>query len=435
MPIDARIPLGGVAAPITPPDIAKSYMTLAQLQQAQQQQQLTGLALQEGQQKQQEYQGLQAASTQYPGALNDPVQRQGFLGALSKTSPLTGLKFQQEFRASDTAQATQHKAEIEQRLKQIELIGQVAGSITDQPSYTRGVAILQANGVPTEHLSATYDPAVVEQYRLAALKGSDQLTAHHQALTLGETKRHNLASEEQAATGTAATLRGQDITARGQDLSQQTTIRGQDMTAGTAMLNRESENLRAGATRTNALETHLTDKFIEVSKPFRQISDAMGRIVVSGQKPDAAGDISLITAYMKMIDPETGIKDEERRLAASAGGWGDRAAGWLKHAMTGELLPDDIRDQYVARARSLYEQAVKDNTKLKQEFQEQAVKRGANPENVTMDFTSTATPPKAGAGAGGKAMTFDVLRGLAKKRGIPLDQAVQDAEAAGFTVR
>lgn len=38
-------------------------------------------------------------------------------------------------------------------------------------------------------------------------------------------------------------------------------------------------------------------------------------------------------------------------------------------------------------------------------------------------------------GGGGRTLTLDTVRGLAKKRGVSVDQVIQDAEAAGFQVR
>jgi hypothetical protein len=109
-------------------------------------------------------------------------------------------------------------SEFELRIKQLDAISSVVGTVKDQPSYTQGLAILKDQlGIDTSKFSPTYDPNGVAQFAQATLSAKDRLANQTQ-------------------------LRGQDITMRGQDLTQSTALagqdvtrRGQDMTQSTAL--------------------------------------------------------------------------------------------------------------------------------------------------------------------------------------------------------
>ena len=121
--------------------------------------------------------------------------------------------------ASAAANKDQRAAEMSQfemKLKQLDAAANIAGSVTDQASYDRGLAQMRDIGFDTSKFAPQYNPDGVRQFAQATLSAKDRLAQQVQ-------------------------MRGQDITARGQDLTAQTsrannadtvgaTMRGQDLT-------------------------------------------------------------------------------------------------------------------------------------------------------------------------------------------------------------
>lgn len=149
---------------------------------------------------------------------------------------------QTSFAKQDTAQAQLRKAQIENAAKELEALGNLAGTVTDQASYDRALQIARGRGLDVSQFDPVYNPQYVAQFANAALSRKDQLTQELDRMKFDETRRHNKASEQNQATGHAVALRGQDLTAetarRGQDI----TMRGQDLTDTRA---REANALKA----------------------------------------------------------------------------------------------------------------------------------------------------------------------------------------------
>lgn len=135
---------------------------------------------------------------------------------------------QTSFAKQDTAQAQLRKAQIENAAKELEALGNLAGTVTDQASYDRALQIARGRGLDVSQFDPVYNPQYVAQFANAALSRKDQLTQELDRMKFDETRRHNKASEQNQATGHAVALRGQDLTAetarRGQDLTNQRAV-------------------------------------------------------------------------------------------------------------------------------------------------------------------------------------------------------------------
>ena len=63
-----------------------------------------------------------------------------------------------------------------------------------------------------------------------------------------------------------------------------------------------------------------------------------------------AGDISLIYQYMKMLDPDTGVREGEYANAAQTGGLPERVVASYNKLVSGERLTDAQRADFVNQA-------------------------------------------------------------------------------------
>lgn len=98
----------------------------------------------------------------------------------------------------------------------------------------------------------------------------------------------------------------------------------------------------------------LRGEFITATKPFVTVQDAFNKIKVAAQNPSPAGDLSLLYGYMKMLDPESVVRESEFAAAAQAGSFGERIQGYVGKILTGERLPDSIRQDFLGQAANLY---------------------------------------------------------------------------------
>jgi hypothetical protein len=124
--------------------------------------------------------------------------------------------------------ADTEKQKLATAIEKIGAVGQLLGGVRDQGTYDQARAQAQAMGLDVSAMPPQYDPAMVEQKRAQSLNMEQQLAQVWKqkgfdldVQKFGETKRSNLAGE-------GLQRRGQDITARGQNL---TDARGRDANA------------------------------------------------------------------------------------------------------------------------------------------------------------------------------------------------------------
>ena len=111
-------------------------------------------------------------------------------------------------------------------------------------------------------------------------------------------------------------------------------------------------------------------------KEFDKVTQAYGRIAASSIEPSAAGDLSLIFNYMKMLDPGSVVRESEFRSAAAAGNYGERLKGFMENLAKGTLLTAVQRADFVDRATRLYKAAENGYDNLRQQYVSDAIDLG-----------------------------------------------------------
>jgi hypothetical protein len=134
--------------------------------------------------------------------------------------------------------------------------------------------------------------------------------------------------------------------------------------------------------------TELRKEFIAVSKDYQLQNDAIGRIAASAKDPSAAGDLSLIFNYMKVLDPGSTVREGEFATAQNAGGIPDKAIAAYNKVLNGERLSGDQRNDFVNRASKLFKQAGMQHKRREAEYSRLAKQNNLAPENVIVDFTT-----------------------------------------------
>lgn len=208
MPIDTRIPLA--IRPIEFQNPVEQYGQAMQIQSMQQRNRLMDLAMQE---KAREAEQDNALASLYRDAV-------GADGSVDRSKVLTGAaqgglgavipKLQKGFADQDKAAADAQKSRLESGIKQLEAVGQIAGSVKDPLSLAAANQQLAAMGIPT--LGDTYDPTRIAQVANMALSRKDQLEQQWKGLDFQLEQDKFGYQQKNDAANRAVTVRGQNMT-------------------------------------------------------------------------------------------------------------------------------------------------------------------------------------------------------------------------------
>jgi hypothetical protein len=136
----------------------------------------------------------------------------------------------------------------------------------------------------------------------------------------------------------------------------------------------------------------LGDDYRNISKDFQIQGNAYNRIRASSVEPSAAGDISLIFNYMKLLDPGSTVREGEAATVRNAGSIPDRIRALYNRAINGESFAPEIRNDFVRRSELLYSSAKKQQSIIDEQFRKRSEQFGIPPELVLIDFSSFNQP-------------------------------------------
>jgi len=100
-------------------------------------------------------------------------------------------------------------------------------------------------------------------------------------------------------------------------------------------------------------EDTVRKEFLGQAKPYIEISQAYRKIEEATKVPSAAGDVSLVFAFMKILDPGSVVREGEFATAQNAAGVPDRVRAQYNAAMTGQKLAPAQRADFLNQAKNL----------------------------------------------------------------------------------
>ena len=100
--------------------------------------------------------------------------------------------------------------------------------------------------------------------------------------------------------------------------------------------------------------TALRSKFVQEAGTYSTVRDAFSRVKVAADNPSAAGDLSLIFGYMKLLDPTSTVREGEQASAQNAAGIPDVIKNQYNKLMTGERLNTTQRADFLNQANLQY---------------------------------------------------------------------------------
>ena len=133
-------------------------------------------------------------------------------------------------------------------------------------------------------------------------------------------------------------------------------------------------------------EKKLRDEYVGQTKDFKTIQSAWRSIKTSGGEPSAAGDMSLIFGYMKLLDPGSTVREGEYANAQNAGGVPDRVVASYNKLINGQILSDSQRKDFLGQAKKQYDSRRGEYGELKKSYTQLAKEYGLEPKRVVVEF-------------------------------------------------
>ncbi len=133
-------------------------------------------------------------------------------------------------------------------------------------------------------------------------------------------------------------------------------------------------------------ERGLRADYLKEAGSFIKIRDQFDRVQLASQDPTGASDLSMIFAFMKMLDPTSVVRESEFRAAASIGSIPQRLEGFRKKIITGEFLSDGQRANFLAEAVKLFNRSKSRKEAIDNRFRKISIEQGIDPENVIQSF-------------------------------------------------
>jgi hypothetical protein len=139
-------------------------------------------------------------------------------------------------------------------------------------------------------------------------------------------------------------------------------------------------------------------EYNEQTKPYQEVKSAYGRLLSS--EDNAVGDLSLIFAYMKMLDPGSVVREGEFATAQNAAGVPEQIRNMYNKAVSGERLNKSQRESFKSQAKGLYNSALESEKIVRTGLERISKGYGLNTQNIFYSATEQApagAPPAQAA--------------------------------------
>jgi hypothetical protein len=148
-------------------------------------------------------------------------------------------------------------------------------------------------------------------------------------------------------------------------------------------------------TRANVLR----DEFTAITKDYGTVKQSYDTIKTVASQPSAAGDLSLVFAYMKMLDPQSSVRESEQASASNAAGVPERIRTQWNKLVNGESLSTAQRADFVNQAGNVLQSRQTQFDKTRNKYTTLAKRADLDPIDVVGEEETvvTDTPPQAGA--------------------------------------
>lgn len=153
-------------------------------------------------------------------------------------------------------------------------------------------------------------------------------------------------------------------------------------------------------------------------KDFDKVDAAYNKIEAAAKSSSAAGDLSLIFSYMKILDPGSTVREGEFSNAQNSAGVAGRVRNIYNNLLSGERLNDDQRKSFLVEARKAAKAQYKTVRPMLEDFRKKEGERGLPLGSVVpqyrldYDFGPGGSSGEGKGGAGRSISDRDLLNQL-----------------------
>lgn len=159
----------------------------------------------------------------------------------------------------------------------------------------------------------------------------------------------------------------------------------------------------------------LADDYEKASGTLPKVISNYNSVSAAANDPSPAGDISLIFAYMKMLDPTSVVREGEFATAQNAGSIPTSIQNIWNKAVQGTRLTPEQRTDFINQANKLYQSALQQQRQVDQTFEERSRQFGVPSSLVVRgqsSYLDTSTQPTPSVLPPEKQRDFDELKEL-----------------------
>ena len=135
-----------------------------------------------------------------------------------------------------------------------------------------------------------------------------------------------------------------------------------------------------------AQEDVLRKEWLNVTKDNRAIRNNYDKVRAAAVQDTAASDLSLVFAFMKILDPTSVVRESEQASATNAAGVPDRIRSLFNRVQQGTRLTPTQRADFLARAGDLVRGYQTSQDEIMAEYQTVSDNRGLNADNIFVGY-------------------------------------------------
>jgi hypothetical protein len=271
-------------------------------------------------------------------------------------------------------------------------------SMADKLDMVRNMVIADPNAADLTanfFLRANMDPVKYEE--MVGKRGAEERAQEEQPYKIKNLKAENVVKELEAKFAPEQ-MRAQLGLTRAQTASANASANAANASAAASRATADRARAEAGQISSGVIpaekrpeaEGRMRDEYFKRTAVYQEVKDAFGRVLSAGD--DAAGDLSLIFSYMKMLDPGSVVREGEFANAQNAAGIPDRVRNLYNNSMRGERLNPGQRKMFKGQAKSIYEMSSKQESEVRSGIKRIATGYGLNTENIF--YSPEETRPK-----------------------------------------
>lgn len=168
-------------------------------------------------------------------------------------------------------------------------------------------------------------------------------------------------------------------------------------TRDVAAATRDAARISADAKRSQDTEMKLADDYRTESKGFAETSTAMKKVLAAIETADKnpGSALSAGTGFMKLLDPNSVVRETELGMALNASGWFDRATNIANTLQNGRVMTAEQKKNLRSAAETLFEEAKAAQREVDAAYERRAKDYKLEPKRIITDRGQNAAKASA----------------------------------------